>query len=80
MAAYALVSRGEAIGPLTELRDRSIEVWAIEDAVLGLHAARGAIDLLRRFEIDARLHSIGISRGQPRPMRSHRCVRWCSPM
>lgn len=65
-AAYTLVSRGELIGPLIELRGQSLEVWAVEDAVLGLHAARGAIDLLRRFEIDAHLHSIGISRGGPK--------------
>ncbi len=66
MAAYAMVSRGEVIAPLTPLVDQMLEVWVVEDAVLGLHAARGAIELLLRFGIDAQLHGIGISSGGPK--------------
>jgi hypothetical protein len=66
IAAYALVSRGEVIAPLATLIGQSIDVWVVEDAVLGLHAARGAIELLPHFGIDARLHGIGISSGGPK--------------
>ena len=65
-AAYALVSRGTLIEPLIELKDRSVEVWVMEDATLGLHAAASAIDLLCQHSIDARLHAIGISSGGPK--------------
>jgi phosphoglycolate phosphatase-like HAD superfamily hydrolase len=65
-AAYALVSRGEWIEPLNQLKDRSFEVWVVEDATLGLQAAQGAIELLCRQSIDIQLHVIGIANGGPK--------------
>jgi hypothetical protein len=65
-AAYALLSNGELIKPLAELKDQSITVWVIEDAMLGLQAAREAIDLLRQHSTDIHLHAIGISNGGPK--------------
>ena len=38
----------------------------VEDAMLGLQAARGAIDLLRQKSIAAHLHPIGIATGGPK--------------
>lgn len=65
-AAYALLSAGELIKPLAELKDQATDVWVIEDAMLGLQAAQGAIDLLRQHSIDIPLHAIGISTGGPK--------------
>jgi hypothetical protein len=65
-AAYRLVSEGELTGALVELKGKSIEVWVVEDAALGLHAAAGAIDLLCKHEVDAHLHGLGVSAGGPK--------------
>lgn len=64
--AYRLVAHGDMTAPFAALRGQSVEVWVVEDAVPGLHAARGAIDLLRTFDIDAHLHGIGIANGGPK--------------
>ena len=65
-AAYALQSTGKLIKPLAELIKQSVEVWVVEDAMLGLQAARGAIDLLQQKSIAAHLHPIGIATGGPK--------------
>lgn len=85
LAAYALVSRSELIGPLAALRpvrraaaspdvkeqsgppDRSdINVWIVEDGILGLQATHGAINLLRQNGLDIHAHAIGIAAGGPK--------------
>ena len=66
LAAYRLVSEGEAIDALAGLKDRPVDVWVVEDARLGVHAAGGAIDLLRKHAVDARLRVLGISPGGPK--------------
>jgi len=38
----------------------------IEDATLGIHSALGAIDLLRKRDIDMRLRALGVSPGGPK--------------
>lgn len=65
-AAYALQSTGKLISPLAELMKQSVEVWVVEDAMLGLQAARGAIDLLQQKSIVAHLHPIGIAASGPK--------------
>jgi hypothetical protein len=86
LAAHALMSRGELIGPLAALRpdrqaDKSlnghkhygslvrsadIQVWIVEDGILGLQATHGAIDLLQRCGPDVHVHAIGIARSGPK--------------
>ncbi len=63
MAAYGLAAHDELTEPFESLRSESLHVWVFEDALPGLHAARGAVKLLCRHEIDAHLHAIGISAG-----------------
>jgi len=65
-AAYRLLSEGELSGALTQLVGRSLEVWVVEDATLGVHAALGAIDLLRKHAIDVRLRAVGVSNPGPK--------------
>jgi hypothetical protein len=65
-AAYRLAAHGELAEPFASLRGQPVDVWVVEDAVPGLHAARRAIDLLRTFDIDARLHGLGIATGGPK--------------
>jgi phosphoglycolate phosphatase-like HAD superfamily hydrolase len=65
-AAHALLWNGELIKPLDELKNQSTTVWVVEDAMLGLQSARGAIDLLRQHSIDIQLHAIGIANGGPK--------------
>lgn len=66
MSAFQLASRRTLIEPLAALRGEAPDVWVIEDATLGLQAARGAIELLRAVGIQARLHGIGVSAGGPK--------------
>jgi hypothetical protein len=73
-AAYQLSAHGKQLKPFDQLRDHVVEVWAVEDATLGLSAARGAIEVLRRFGVDARLHSIGVARGGP---KAAALAPWC---
>jgi hypothetical protein len=63
LAAYALVSRGALIGPLVRLKDRAVNVWIIEDGILGMQATHGAINLLRQSGLDTHAHGIGIAAG-----------------
>ena len=65
-SAYRMVSEGEAIDTLAGLEDQSIDVWVVEDARLGVSAAAGAIDLLRKHNLDVRLHALGVSAGGPK--------------
>ena len=64
--AYRLAAHGELTEPFASLRGQWVDVWVVEDAVPGLHAARGAIDRLRTFGIDAHLHGLGIANGGPK--------------
>ncbi len=68
LAAHALASRGELIGPLAQLRpDKSgIHVWIVEDGILGMQATHGAIELLQRKGLDIHAHAIGIAAGGPK--------------
>jgi hypothetical protein len=66
LAAHALMARGELIGPLTQLKNRVTHVWIIEDGILGLQATHGAIDLLKRSDLDVYAHAIGIAAGGPK--------------
>jgi hypothetical protein len=66
LAAHALMSRGELIGPLAHLKDQTIQVWIVEDGILGMQATHGAIDLLRRSGLDVQAHAIGIAAGGPK--------------
>jgi hypothetical protein len=66
LAANALMSRGELIGPLLHLKDHSTRVWIVEDGILGMQATHGAIDLLKRSGLDVQAHAIGIAAGGPK--------------
>jgi hypothetical protein len=66
LAAHALMSRGELIGPLTKLKDRVVNVWIVEDGILGMQATHGAIDLLQQNGLDIHAHAIGIAAGGPK--------------
>ncbi len=66
LAAHALMSRGELIGPLTRLKDRIAHVWIVEDGILGMQATHGAIDLLQRSGLAVQAHAIGIAAGGPK--------------
>ena len=63
LAAHALVARGELIGPLARLKDRVVNVWIIEDGILGMQAIHGAIDLLKQRGLDIHAHAIGVAVG-----------------
>jgi len=65
-SAYRLVSEGEEASALSALQSEPIDVWVVEDARLGVHAAAGAIELLRKHHVDARLHALGVSPGGPK--------------
>jgi hypothetical protein len=65
-SAYRLVSEGELSDTLEQLVGQPIDVWVVEDSTIGLHSVVGASDVLRKHEIDARLHGLGISSGGPR--------------
>lgn len=65
-AAYQLMAHGELDEPFASLRSEPLHVWVFEDALPGLHASRGAIELLRQHGIDAHLHGIGIAAGGPK--------------
>jgi hypothetical protein len=66
LAAHALMSREELIGPLMHLEDQTTHVWIVEDGILGMQATHGAIDLLKRHGIDIDAHAIGIAAGGPK--------------
>ncbi len=66
LSAYRLVSEGEAVEALAGLKEQPVDVWVVEDARLGVHAAAGAIELLRKHGVDARLRVVGISAGGPK--------------
>ena len=65
-AAYQLMAHGKLDEPFASLRSERLHVWVFEDALPGLHASRGAIELLRQHDIDAHLHGIGIAAGGPK--------------
>ena len=68
LAAHALMSRGELIGPLANLRaiKSGIHVWIVEDGILGMQATHGAIDLLKHHGLAVQAHAIGIAAGGPK--------------
>jgi hypothetical protein len=66
VAAHALMSRGELIGPLAHLKHQTAHVWIVEDGILGMQATDGAIDLLKRSGLDVHSHAIGIAVGGPK--------------
>jgi hypothetical protein len=51
---------------LAHLKDQTIQVWIVEDGILGMQATHGAIDLLRRSGLDVHAHAIGIAAGGPK--------------
>ena len=65
-SAYRLMSEGQAPSTLTALDDRILDVWVVEDSVIGVHAASAAIDLINKGDIRARLHALGVSAGGPK--------------
>jgi hypothetical protein len=65
-SAYRLVSEGESVNMLASLIGQPIDVWVVEDAALGVHSALGAIDMLRKCGVDARLRALGVSTGGPK--------------
>ena len=65
-AAYRLVSEGESVQLLSPLMGRPVDVWVVEDTMPGLHAAAGAVDLLRKHGVDVRLRALGVSAGGPK--------------
>ncbi|HEY4689946.1 MAG TPA: hypothetical protein VIK33_11585 [Anaerolineae bacterium] len=65
-AAYRVVSEGDSTSMPIALWREPAEVWLVEDAVLGIHAAIGAVDLLRKRGVSARLHTLGIATGGPK--------------
>lgn len=65
-AAYRLMAHGELTEPFASLRGQVVDVWVFEDALPGLHASRGAVELLRQHGLDAHLHGIGIAAGGPK--------------
>ena len=65
LSAYRLVSEGALSESMVDLQSRPIEVWVIEDATIGVHAAAGAVDLLQKQNVDVTLHALGISAGGP---------------
>lgn len=66
LAAHALVTRQELIGPLAGLGDRITHVWIVEDGILGLQATHGAIALLKQSGLAIHAHAIGIAAGGPK--------------
>jgi hypothetical protein len=66
MAAYETMFHRKLSEPFASLRSLPLHVWVFEDALPGLHAARGAIELLRQHGLDAHLHAIGIAAGGPK--------------
>jgi hypothetical protein len=64
--AYRMVSEGDDASPLAGLRNQPIDVWVVEDARLGVHAAAGAANILRKHGVDVRLHALGVSAGGPK--------------
>ena len=65
-AAYAFYVDGELNAPLDELVGQLAEIWVVEDATLGLRAAKGAVDLLKACGLEAKFHGLGISNGGPK--------------
>jgi hypothetical protein len=65
-AAYRLISEGDSASVPVALWREPADVWVVEDAVLGIHAAMGAADLLRKRGVTTRLHTLGISAGGPK--------------
>ncbi|NTU63127.1 MAG: hypothetical protein HGB05_06930, partial [Chloroflexi bacterium] len=63
LAAHALVARRELIEPLARLKDRVVNVWIVEDGILGMQATHGAIDLLKQRGLDIHAHAIGVAVG-----------------
>ena len=65
-AAYRLVSEGDSTSVPVALWREPAEVWVVEDAVMGIHAALSAIDLLRKRGVTAHLRALGVSAGGPK--------------
>jgi hypothetical protein len=65
-SAYRLMSEGQSPSMLSALDDRTLDIWVVEDSVIGVHAASAAIDLINKGEIRARLHALGASAGGPK--------------
>lgn len=65
-SAYRLMSEGQVSSTLTALDDRKLDVWVVEDSVIGVHAASAAIDLINKGDLRAHLHALGVSAGGPK--------------
>jgi len=60
------VSEGDSTAMPAALWREPVDVWVVEDAAPGIQAAIGAIDLLRKRGVSARLRVLGISTGGPK--------------
>lgn len=65
-AAYRLVSEGESAPHLSRIVEQPVDLWVVEDATPGLHAAAGAVDLLGKHGVSVRLRALGVSSGGPK--------------
>ena len=66
LRAYRLVSEGDSTSMPVALWREPVEIWLVEDAVLGIHSAIGAVDLLHKRGVTARLHALGVATGGPK--------------
>jgi len=65
-AAYRLVSEGESVPLMSRMIEQPVDLWVVEDATPGLHAAAGAVDLLGKHGVSVRLRALGVSSGGPK--------------
>ena len=65
-SAYLLVSEGETVHILQSLAGQPLDIWVVEDTTTGIHSGLGAADILRKRDVDARLHVVGVSAGGPK--------------
>lgn len=70
-AAYRMMSEGDLPSILTELDGHELDVWVVEDSVIGVHAAGAAIELINKGDIHARLRALGISANGPKADALH---------
>lgn len=73
-AAYALYRDGRLLPPLADLVGRSGQLFILEDAMLGLQAAAGALRLLERHGLTLRMRAVGVT---PAPVKAEALVPYC---